>query len=138
MQVGNILPEKINSAKKKQKASGSGFSVSGEAREQEDTGKVNIGKVNVSSLWTLQTMDDDFAEREKFTHSSKEIIDELKELRFGLLDGAFGKDNILKLTKVLENADLSFQNTEMQQLFDEVTLRAAIELAKLEKASKDS
>lgn len=134
MQVGNILPEKINSAQKKKKSSGSVFSVASDA-EEAGSG-VSIGKVNVSSLWTLQTMDDDVTEREKFQHSCKDVIEELKSLRLGLINNDFSQANISKLTEVLKNSKLEFQDPEMQKLLDDVRLRAEIELAKLERAQK--
>lgn len=135
MQVGNILPEKINSTKKRKKSASAGFSPIGGNEQTHESEKVDIGRVNVSSLWTLQTLDDEFGERESFFESSEKIIDELKDLRLCLLNGELTKQNIQNLSTVLDNSQISFKDREMQKLLDDVRLRAAIELAKLEKAN---
>lgn len=50
MQVGNIITDKLSSAKRKKKTgSGSGFGVSGNDEEMESNA-VSQAKVNVSSL----------------------------------------------------------------------------------------
>lgn len=131
MQVGNIGTDKISSAKRKNKASlGSVFGLPSQEEDVESQ-TVNQTKVNVGSLWQLQAYDDWSVDVDNMKEKGGKLLDELNNLRLCLLNEELGKADIESLSMALENTEIDLQFPELQEVLDEVRLRAAVELAKL-------
>ena len=64
----------------------------------------------------------------KFSKKSKKILNMLKNLEVGILSGDVTKNSLENLSKMISK--LNTEDEKLQQIFDEIQLRAKIELAK--------
>jgi hypothetical protein len=132
MQVGNIVQEKIYSTRKKtQVSSGGSFSIDGDVDELESK-EVTTSRVNISALWTLQEVDSYGADAEKMKQVGGELLKDLNNIRMDLISGELSKTNITALKESLKNSKIKFQFPQLQEVLDDIELRAEVELAKLE------
>ena len=130
MQVGNIHTDKISSTRKKGKVGKAGaFSVS---HEEGETKNVKASRVSINSLWQLQALDDWSVDARKMQETGEQLLDDLKDIRMDLLSGELSKENIASLTKSLEKSKIELQFPELQEVVEDIRLRASVELAKLE------
>ncbi len=131
IQIGNIVQEKVASLKKKGDKNSSSVFEMNEAEGEVASAKVSSPRVQVSSLWTLQEVDGYAADKKKMREVGGQLLDELNQLRFGLIAGELEKEHIRRLSKALDDADIELQFPELQDVIDDIRLRAAVELAKL-------
>lgn len=83
----------------------------------------------------LQEYFDPRQEAEDLYEKGSQILNFLNQIRLELLSGTLTEKNILHLKQALDN-NMSFQRYEAQKLYEEVKLRADVELAKLEVAKE--
>lgn len=84
----------------------------------------------------LQEYFDPRQEAEDLYEKGSQILNFLNQIRLELLSGTLTEKNILHLKQALENNNMNFQRYEAQKLYEEVKLRADVELAKLEVAKE--
>lgn len=88
--------------------------------------------ISVNSLLALQEVDNDQSPRQKMVRRGFDMVQHLDEIRMGLLTGAVPVSllkNLDSLVKQWREADI---DSSLQEIIDEIELRAAVELAKLE------
>ena len=133
MQVGNIVQEKITSIGKKRKNPDLEFIA--EEHEGLSSQEISSSKVNISSLWTLQI--DNYAQDvENLNQVGKALIDQLNNIRMGLISSQLSEEDMMSLSKTLDNAKFESQFPDLEELVNEIRLRAEVELAKLEYVTK--
>jgi|GEM_PF-6244676 len=130
MQVGNISSSKIRSTKKQPKAGEAGFSVD---TAEEENSTIPVKSANIGSLWQLQAYDDKSLDLEIMQNKGNALLEELRKLRMGLLSEELDQENLESLSVTLDNAKIDFKYPELQEILDEIRLRAAVELAKFSK-----
>jgi hypothetical protein len=88
----------------------------------------------VGSLLALQEISDETARRRQASERGAAILDRLDELRLGLLSGTLGRDKLTGLAQAVRAARVTVADPRLQDVLDEIELRAEVELAKLASA----
>lgn len=137
MRISNTPPAKPTEKSKKgsssSSASGARFSdYLGEAGDAHETHAAQ-GAAGVNSFLFLQEVSDDEVRRQKGLQQGKTAVQALEQLHRDLLLGRIPESTLRKLEDVVAKKRESFTDPRLAQLLDEIELRAAVELAKLER-----
>ena len=73
---------------------------------------------------------DDAPRRKRLTEFADDILDRLDELRSGILLGEFPKDHLAELAQKLRQKRLQSADPELNEIIQEIELRAEVEVAK--------
>lgn len=113
------------------RASGTGFAgelgADGAVRSAGPTTDVNA----VNALLSVQELEDAGAERRRAVARADDILDQLDELRHGLLIGAFPAGKLKRLLVLVRRQEQRIADPRLREVLAEIELRAAVELAKL-------
>lgn len=92
-----------------------------------------VGSVaGVGSLLALQEVPDAMQQRRQAVLRSEDILDELSQLRLGLLTGSVPRQRLQRLMKLLRNRPGGYADPHLDSIIADIEVRAAVELAKLE------
>ncbi len=135
MRVSNVNNANVAASgkKTKEKASGGNFAglVSGAA--EEATATSSLAAVNpLGSLLALQEVDSDQESRSKVLKRGGDILDNLDEIRMGLLTGELPQSTLQNLENLIKTWRENIDDPELVTIIDEIELRSAVELAKRE------
>jgi hypothetical protein len=129
-------PSRIETSAVKRKASAGaasgGFSLSAPA---ESHGAVVSGPGPIAaldSILMLQGMDDSTEGRSKGLAHGEQLLDLLDSVRDGLLAGGIPRATLNKLAAAVTRRHDGFADPKLQDVLDQIELRAHVELAKLE------
>jgi hypothetical protein len=86
---------------------------------------------SLGALFALQEVADPTAQRRKAVARATRLLDRLGDLQLGLLDGAIDPQSLADLASTARAAREATNDPDLQQILDEIELRAAVELAKL-------
>lgn len=86
---------------------------------------------SVDSLLALQEVNPD-EERGALHRHAEDLLDELDELRHGLLAGALSRHQLTRLKSLVNARRANVTDPRLGEILDEIELRAAVELAKYE------
>ena len=113
-----------------------GFTVSGgeAARAQSLSAPGPITALD--SILTLQGLGDAASGRSKGLSRGGQLLDMLDEVRDGLLCGALPRTTLTRLAHAVSQRHDHFGDPRLQDVLDEIELRARVELAKLEQADR--
>lgn len=135
MYIGNIVQEKIKKIEKKAvKTTGSDtiFSI-GDSNEADEPVQVSsMPKAYVSTAWILQEIDGYAQDQKKMKEVGGRLLEYLQDVRLGILVGEITSENMEHLKNALEESEIELQFPELQEVVDDIKLRAEVELAKLE------
>ena len=131
-------PKEISSGRKKDKAAGDAGGFADRLRETESgietspTGE-SSGVGAVGSVFALQEVPDatDGQTRAMLRDYGSELLDRLDDLRIGILNGAFSKDRLAELAQNLRKKRQNSDDPKLNEIIDEIELRAEVEIAKL-------
>jgi len=129
-------PGRIETSAIKRKASVSaaagGFSVSeaADAHAQIVAGPGPIAALD--SILMLQGLDDSTQGKSKALAHSEQLLDLLDSVRDGLLAGGIPRAVLNKLAAAVTRRHEAFADPKLQDVLDQIELRAHVELAKLE------
>lgn len=88
--------------------------------------------VGINPLFALQEVEDALTGKKRQARErGEDILDRLDELRLGLLTGAFPLEKLHELSRILQNRRDSIDDPALQEILDEIDLRAQVEIAKL-------
>lgn len=107
-----------------------GFAVAPESHAQIVAGPGPIAALD--SILMLQGMDDSTQGRSKGLQHGEQLLDLLDSVRDGLLAGGIPRATLNKLAHAVTKRQEGFADPRLQQVLDEIELRAHVELAKLE------
>lgn len=79
----------------------------------------------------LQEIDEYKEDQKKLRDSGNQILGSLNDLRLGLVSGELSEQHIINLKNTLENNRNKFKFVELQQVIDDIILRAEVELMKI-------
>ena len=118
--------------RKTQSASGGGFSIGApaETHAQIVAGPGPIAALD--SILMLQGMEDSTQGKSKGLAHGEQLLDLLDSVRDGLLAGGIPRATLNKLAHAVTRRQDGFADPKLQQVLDEIELRAHVELAKLE------
>ncbi|HUB84915.1 MAG TPA: flagellar assembly protein FliX [Rhizomicrobium sp.] len=91
---------------------------------------------SVESILTLQGMDDSTGGRSKGVQYGEQLLDMLDEVRDGLLAGGIPRGTLNRLATAVSRRQEGFADPKLQNVLDEIELRARVELAKLEQSDR--
>ncbi|MDF2965621.1 MAG: flagellar assembly protein FliX [Rickettsiaceae bacterium] len=131
----------IRKLKQKKQTSALGFALPYDDAEEEVDSIVSAPKIpSLNPFLALQEVEDydyDSSDNQKLLSESNTLISFLDQIRHGLINGDLNIQNIKSLKEVIERSRHKFASLEAQALYDEIYLRASVELAKLERSQKD-
>lgn len=93
---------------------------------------------SMDALLSLQEMPDDEIKRRKAVQESKGTLEALETLRLALLTGSIPEHLLHTLGKVVAIQKQRVDDPRLTSIIEDIELRAAVELAKLERASKNN
>jgi hypothetical protein len=131
---GSIRSGATRRAGRKGGAGGSAtFSIEGTggAEAVAQTGAA-LAVAGVGSLLGLQEVPDATEQRRQAVLRSTDILDELQQLRLGLLTGSVPKQRLQRLMKLLRDRPGGYADPRLDGIVADIEVRAAVELAKLE------
>ncbi|MFP6749702.1 MAG: flagellar assembly protein FliX, partial [Alphaproteobacteria bacterium] len=88
--------------------------------------------VGVGALLALQGVPDAAERRRQAMRRGTDILDELQELRLGLLTGCVPRHRLRRLMTLLRERPGGYSDPRLDSIISDVEVRAAVELAKLE------
>jgi hypothetical protein len=92
----------------------------------------------VESILTLQGIDDSTSGRSKGLAHGERLLDMLDEVRDGLLAGGIPRATLNRLATAVSKRQEGFNDPKLQNVLDEIELRARVELAKLEQMDQQA
>lgn len=130
-------PGRIETSAIKRKASanaaGSGFSVSDTPADSHGQIVAGPGPIAaLDSILMLQGMDDSTQGKSKAMAHGEQLLDLLDSVRDGLLAGGIPRATLNKLAAAVTRRHEAFADPKLQDVLDQIELRAHVELAKLE------
>ncbi|HYE49299.1 MAG TPA: flagellar assembly protein FliX [Azospirillaceae bacterium] len=130
---GSLRPGQVRKAPRS--GSGSDFlsHIQGEGDQAKGVGAPQTAMA-VSPLIALQEVDDSLAGRRKARQRAEDILDRLDELRMGILMGAFPREKLVELVRIVQARRQGVDDPRLQEVLDEIDLRAQVEIAKLTQA----
>jgi hypothetical protein len=86
----------------------------------------------VDALIALQEVDDATTGRKRAMGRGKKMLDLLDNVRHGLLIGGISRGKLNALVQAIKTEREGVEDAKLQEVLDEIELRAAVELAKYE------
>jgi hypothetical protein len=96
----------------------------------------DIQPVSMDALLSLQEMPEDEIKKRKAVQQSQFTLEALETLRHALLEGSVPEHLLSTLHRVVSAQREHVSDPRLTAIIDDIELRAAVELAKLERASK--
>ena len=87
---------------------------------------------NIGALLAAQAVPDEAEKRRRATKRANSLLDQLDEVRVATLTGNVSKSHLANLSRSLREQSERIEDPQLQQILQEVELRAEVELAKLE------
>jgi len=88
----------------------------------------------MDSLLAVQALDDALEGRRRAVHHGKSLLDALDEVRLALLEGRLPAETLERLNGLVAQHRGRSDDPRLEAVLGEIELRAAVELAKLERA----
>ncbi len=123
----------LKRADKRGSSTGTGFAeaLGGESRAGGVSGSSQLGSVD--ALLALQAVGERPDGSAQARERAEELLDQLDEIRLGLLVGAIPRAEIEKLSAMIQRKRAHVGDPRLAELLDDVDLRARVELAKLDR-----
>jgi hypothetical protein len=120
-------------------ASGGGFKLPemGEAEGAGSSGSVTRlgGVMGVDALLALQDVGGPLERKRRAVGRAGRILDVLDEIKLALLDGGLTLGQLDRLRRAVRDERARTDDPRLEGVLDEIELRAAVEIAKLEQAA---
>lgn len=89
----------------------------------------------LGSLLAIQEAPDPTLGKRRAVLHGDTLLDELKQLQIGLIEGFVSEDTLRSLSHMLEGPRPAIDDPDLDKVLDDIELRAAVELAKLDRRS---
>ncbi|MDE1147671.1 MAG: flagellar assembly protein FliX [Azospirillaceae bacterium] len=125
--------------RKTQKSGGDSFRTHVADGDGDETAKSVTGAqtaMAISPLLALQEVDDALNSKRKARQRAETLLDKLEELRLGILSGTYPRERLQDLVRMVQSRRDTVNDPKLQELLDEIDLRAQVELAKLESPNR--
>lgn len=117
--------------KKRSDGSGGTFELgSGGSANASGGASAGSGIGGIQALLALQEVDDPLTGRRKAVARGHDLLDTLENVKTDLLAGRISPERLGRLTQMLERRQAT-GDAQLEQVIDEIELRARVELAKL-------
>ena len=94
------------------------------------------GLMGVDALLALQDVGGPLERKRRAVRRAGFILDVLDEIRLALLDGEVQAGDLDRLRRAVRNEREQTQDPKLEAVLDEIEVRAAVEVAKLEQAGR--
>ena len=84
----------------------------------------------LGSLLAVQEVSDEGERRRQAVQQGQTLLDHLDEIRFALLGGGLSVNQIENLARLVEERRPDIEDSELNDVLDDIELRVAVELAK--------
>lgn len=84
----------------------------------------------IQSLLSLQEVGDAATGRSRGLRRAADLLEQLDEMRYGLLMGGLSRSNLQDLAQAVRQQREAVNDPRLAEILDEIELRAAVELAK--------
>ncbi|MBR1946317.1 MAG: flagellar assembly protein FliX [Alphaproteobacteria bacterium] len=128
----------IGSTRKGTKATGADGSFSSFLEETEGVSSSSVGAASeiggLEALLAAQSVGDalqDNGKKKRAAAHGNELLDKLEDLRTAILTGSVPKNKLIELAQALRVKREAGLDAELNQILDDIELRAEVELAKL-------
>lgn len=136
-----VAPSRVEAKRRASGVSGTSFSslldsmedVTGTSAPESAPAATAVAGTNI--FLGLQEVSEDEVERRRAMKQGKSMIDALEQLRDSLLVGTVSARTIRQLEQVLGEQRSTSLDPRLQSIMNDIEVRAAVELAKLERAS---
>ncbi len=137
MKIHSSAPPRSDAVRRRGRGrQGNGDTFASQFGEEPTTPSAALGGATrisaLDSLLALQEVDERAEQERQATEQGHDLLDQLEELRLGLLTGTISRSRIEYLTSSLQLKKATVRDPELAQILAEIELRAAVELAKLE------
>jgi hypothetical protein len=105
----------------------------GEAGSEAGATRATAPVSGLDAMLALQSVEDPTVRRRKLVRRGRSLLDALDSLKIGLLDGSVSVDDIALLSRLVREGRDRTDDPRLDSLLAEIDLRAAVELAKLER-----
>jgi hypothetical protein len=90
--------------------------------------------MGVEALLALQDVGGPLERKRRAVRRAGRILDVLDEIKVSLLEGGLSKTDLDRLRRAIRDERDSTEDPSLEAVLDEIELRAAVEVAKLEQA----
>lgn len=129
--TGPVQTSPVRRRERARPASPGGFASEVQGEQPVGAAGPASGISTVSALLSVQEVDDPAEERRRAVARGDDILDELDELRHGLLIGAFPREKLRRLLTLVRRQHGRVADAGLREVLEEIELRAEVELAKL-------
>ena len=91
----------------------------------------------LNNLLALQEISDEDVRRKKLLQRGNNLLDSLEQLRRRLLTGSLSQQLLVDIGRQLAVEKQTIMDPRINEIIEDIELRAAVELAKLQKAMED-
>ena len=135
MKIGNTAPIGVTQARRRDRAATTSTEFSKEISGHATPAAVqsSSGVAALSSLLSVQEVNDPLQERQQAIKHGEDLLEELDELRHGLLIGSYPEEKLNRILAMVKTQRGRLADPRLKEIIDEIELRAAVELAKLGK-----
>lgn len=88
----------------------------------------------VTNVLDIQEVDDALARAARGKIRAEDLLNKLDDLRLDLLTGGLSKNKLLRLSEVVNSRRPEIEDPRLNEILDEIDLRAQVELAKFTRA----
>lgn len=96
------------------------------------------GLAPVSALLAIQETGDATSERARAVQRGEDLLSRLERIRLALIDGRLPPVQLKGLMQALDRQGTAFRDPQLNEILEEIEVRAAVELAKLEMSTPDA
>lgn len=133
MLIGNVNNVGASDGLKKKKKTASGGDFSAHLKTSEPTKNSSVSPVSATNpLFMLQEIDADENPKQQAINHGHDVLSQLDEIKLSLLTGNTTQSLLNSLDERIKNWRSDISDPKLQKIIDDIELRAAIELAKLQ------
>lgn len=138
MKISNVgnntsIAKKSSSKKSNESSFASHLSESSDTSNTSSASEISA-TIPVNSLFALQEISNDTPSKQKAISRGFDMVEYLDEIRVGLLTGEVPRSVLSNLDSLVKQWREADYDTDLEEIINEIELRAAVEIAKLEKA----
>ena len=137
MKIGHVSSPRTSTTKRSERSGAAKPGGFAQALGAEPAAPAALGNTAplgaLDALVALQEVDDPTTGRRKAQQRGEDLLDRLDKLRMGLLMGRVSIGELERLSEMVNRESAATSDPRLREILSEIELRAAVELAKLER-----
>ncbi|MFT5438166.1 MAG: hypothetical protein ACI9MJ_000024 [Alphaproteobacteria bacterium] len=133
MKIANTGTVGTSPTRRSRQTSGSGSNFAGQVNNGASVRSAPppSGVSSVMGLFTVQEVEDSLEEKRRAIQHGEDLLDNLDDLRIGLLTGQFPSSGLRRIVSMVQERGRQVSDPALREILQEIELRAAVELAKM-------